>query len=93
MLYLSGSEGEPALGFEPRTYGLQNRCTTTVLCRRGTERVEFCNAIFSLNQALNFKKTQKEQRQRKKDSQGGEWAAVFLETDILAFCGREDIQF
>ena len=25
---LRGSEGEPALGFEPRTYGLQNRCDT-----------------------------------------------------------------
>ena len=58
-LCLSGSEGEPALGFEPRTYGLQNRCTTTVLCRRGTERVEFCNAIFSLNQALIIKKLKK----------------------------------
>ena len=59
MLYLSGSEGEPALGFEPRTYGLQNRCTTTVLCRRGTERVDFSNAIFSLNQALSLKKLKK----------------------------------
>jgi hypothetical protein len=25
----------PAEGFEPPTYGLQNRCTTTVLSRRG----------------------------------------------------------
>ena len=27
------SELEPAVGFEPTTYGLQNRCTTTVLHR------------------------------------------------------------
>jgi hypothetical protein len=27
--------GLPAEGFEPPTYGLQNRCTTTVLSRRG----------------------------------------------------------
>jgi hypothetical protein len=26
----------PAEGFEPPTYGLQNRCTTTVLSRHGT---------------------------------------------------------
>jgi hypothetical protein len=26
--------GLPAEGFEPPTYGLQNRCTTTVLSRR-----------------------------------------------------------
>jgi len=30
-----------------------------VLCRRGTERDEFCNAIFSLNQALIIKKLKK----------------------------------
>src|ERR1700733_11777152 len=28
-------QGLPAEGFEPPTYGLQNRCTTTVLSRRG----------------------------------------------------------
>src|ERR1700732_2050061 len=28
-------EKMPAEGFEPPTYGLQNRCTTTVLSRRG----------------------------------------------------------
>jgi hypothetical protein len=27
--------GLPAEGFEPPTYGLQNRCTTSVLSRRG----------------------------------------------------------
>jgi hypothetical protein len=32
-------EGDlPAEGFEPPTYGLQNRCTTTVLSRRGCDR-------------------------------------------------------
>ena len=36
-LYLCGLNGEPALGFEPRTDGLQNRCSTTELCRRGWE--------------------------------------------------------
>lgn len=25
---------EPGIGFEPMTYGLQNRCTTTVLTRQ-----------------------------------------------------------
>jgi hypothetical protein len=29
----------PAEGFEPPTYGLQNRCTTTVLSRRGPRRI------------------------------------------------------
>ena len=29
-----GANLEPAVGFEPTTYGLQNRCTTTVLCWR-----------------------------------------------------------
>ncbi len=32
-----GGNWEPALGFEPRTDGLQNRCSTTELCRRGWE--------------------------------------------------------
>src|SRR6202034_1982622 len=30
--------GLPAEGFEPPTYGLQNRCTTTVLSRQGAGR-------------------------------------------------------
>jgi hypothetical protein len=38
-LFMSGvrpiCEMVPAEGFEPPTYGLQNRCTTTVLSRRG----------------------------------------------------------
>ena len=54
MLYLSGSEGEPALGFEPRTYGLQNRCTTTVLCRRRLGRIYIYCRFLGLNQALSF---------------------------------------
>src|SRR5208282_6199436 len=31
---LDTARGMPAEGFEPPTYGLQNRCTTTVLSRR-----------------------------------------------------------
>lgn len=31
---LRGCTLEPAVGFEPTTYGLQNRCTTAVLCWR-----------------------------------------------------------
>jgi hypothetical protein len=35
-MYLIDFIGDlPAEGFEPPTYGLQNRCTTTVLSRRG----------------------------------------------------------
>ena len=30
----------PAEGFEPPTYGLQNRCTTTVLSRHGKDDVD-----------------------------------------------------
>jgi hypothetical protein len=33
--YLARGLDMPAEGFEPPTYGLQNRCTTTVLSRRG----------------------------------------------------------
>ncbi len=56
-LYLRGSEGEPALGFEPRTYGLQNRCTTTVLCRRRLGRIYIHCRFLGLNQALSFLKS------------------------------------
>ena len=38
------SEGEPEIGFEPMTYGLQNRCTTTVLFRHN-------NIIYTENQS------------------------------------------
>ena len=38
----SRKEGNlPAEGFEPPTYGLQNRCTTTVLSRHGTSPRHF----------------------------------------------------
>lgn len=37
-VFLSVWEMVPAAGFEPATFGLQNRCTTTVLSRPETER-------------------------------------------------------
>ena len=35
LRYWARDRDLPAEGFEPPTYGLQNRCTTTVLSRRG----------------------------------------------------------
>jgi hypothetical protein len=34
LIYLMGEKLVPAEGFEPPTFGLQNRCTTPVLSRR-----------------------------------------------------------
>ncbi len=42
-LYLCGLRGEPAVGFEPTTDGLQNRCSTTELCRRGWGSCHRCS--------------------------------------------------
>ena len=38
----------PGEGLEPPTFGLQNRCTTTVLTRRGGLVSEFCGLCQSL---------------------------------------------
>ena len=49
----------PAEGFEPPTFGLQNRCTTTVLSRRSWY-LKNSGTVFALfwnyNQAKIFKK-------------------------------------
>jgi hypothetical protein len=39
----------PAEGFEPPTYGLQNRCTTTVLSRRKTRIIAKWFALIRVN--------------------------------------------
>jgi hypothetical protein len=41
----------PAEGFEPPTFGLQNRCTTTVLSRR---KMRLYNRIFRMFQLENY---------------------------------------
>ena len=37
----------PAEGFEPPTYGLQNRCTTTVLSRPGALIIALCHRFLA----------------------------------------------
>ena len=52
---------EPALGFEPRTDGLQNRCSTTELCRQALELFPYLGLsgkrVFDKAQAAGKKQT------------------------------------
>src|SRR6266404_6382749 len=42
----------PAEGFEPPTYGLQNRCTTTVLSRHGSAHIITASASGGLPKSI-----------------------------------------
>ena len=44
--------GLPAEGFEPPTYGLQNRCTTTVLSRHGSAHIITMRAAEGLPKSI-----------------------------------------
>src|SRR5712675_1386263 len=44
--------GLPAEGFEPPTYGLQNRCTTTVLSRHGSGDIITASAAEELPKSI-----------------------------------------
>ena len=53
---MRGEGGEPTVGFEPTTGGLQNRCSTTELCRReggNISQIEFsCKTRLKVETAI-----------------------------------------